>query len=140
MTKDNGPAGCCFSVILVLPLLTGVSPLMAEDSVTCDGKVANDNDYKTVDVISIISENVRVIDPETKSSTGERVAAASLKNSGRTIRDAFGLVCLPRKDGSGAVWTYASSVEYKCIVKSTDLAASAGRGGTMGLGEGGCEE
>jgi hypothetical protein len=95
--------------------------------------------YERMQIQSVVSKKIRVMDPATRrrDSTAPKVDAVDIDTTRPALRDAYGLVCLYRHDGS-TVWTVASSVSYKCAIEQTGLADPAAGGGSMGIGVRGC--
>ena len=98
--------------------------------------------YDEVNVVSIISKELRVLDPKTRKIIPKtpRVDKEDVVNAGQAVRDAYGLICLQKKKGGGHIWTYSSAVKYECFVKKAELPPAAAAAGLMGIGRGGCDE
>lgn len=92
--------------------------------------------HKKVAIVSISGNSVRTLDPATGKRTDERISKGKLIQSGVTIRDSRGYICLKKANQKGHIWTYSSVVNYRC----TPLADQASDGEGMPLGAGGCKD
>lgn len=93
--------------------------------------------HKKVAIVAISGRKIRTLDPLTGKRTDERISKGKLIQSGATIRDSRGYICLQKANQGGHVWTYSSAVKYRCVPLAAQ--ASDGEGG-MGLGDGGCKD
>ena len=114
---------------------------LADPFADCDVPRADASRYREVTIVSVNPKKVRALDSATRKPTDLRVPKNELIQSGAAIRDAYGLICLQKKDGSGHIWTFSSAVNYQCIEEDrSGLIATSSGAGSMGLGVGGCRD